>query len=139
MVNNGLRAPPSSQQQPQQQPSQQPQPSSQSNAQLTNGGSNGLLGSSSQAGGSGGSSGGGLLGTDASQYYTSAADPSMGNDPQTGMGGPASMSGSLSATSPVSPHLQQNGYVSASNGQSAQAGGPAGGQAQPSQSAAQGG
>uniref|UniRef100_A0A8W7PUK9 Mothers against decapentaplegic homolog n=1 Tax=Anopheles coluzzii TaxID=1518534 RepID=A0A8W7PUK9_ANOCL len=93
MVNNGLRAPPSSQQQPQQQPSQQPQPSSQSNAQLTNGGSNGLLGSSSQAGGSGGSSGGGLLGTDGSQYYASAADPSMGNDPQTGMGGPASIVG----------------------------------------------
>uniref|UniRef100_A0AAG5CT31 Mothers against decapentaplegic homolog n=1 Tax=Anopheles atroparvus TaxID=41427 RepID=A0AAG5CT31_ANOAO len=123
LSNNGLRAPPQSSQQ-QAPPPQQPQPqsSSQSSAQLTNGG--GLLGSSSQTGGGGGgggsgggTSGGSLVGADGSAYYTGAAsvDPSMTNDPQTM--GPGSMSGALSTTSPVSPHLQQNGYVPASNGQ----------------------
>ncbi|XP_049284020.1 mothers against decapentaplegic homolog 4 isoform X2 [Anopheles funestus] len=136
LTNNGLRAPQSSQQQPPP-TQQQQQPSSQSSSQLTNGGNSGLLGSSTQSSSSGGGSSGGLIGGEASQYYTNAAsaDPSMGNDPQSGMG-PSSMSGSLSATSPVSPHLQQNGYVSASNGQSAQAG-PSGAQPQPNQTGAQ--
>ncbi|XP_052902627.1 mothers against decapentaplegic homolog 4 [Anopheles moucheti] len=133
LTNNGLRAPQSSQQQPPP-TQQQQQPSSQSSSQLTNGG---LLGSSTQSSSSAGGSSAGLIGGEASQYYTNAAsaDPSMGNDPQSGMG-PSSMSGSLSATSPVSPHLQQNGYVSASNGQSAQAG-PSGAQPPPNQTGAQ--
>uniref|UniRef100_A0A182VRN2 Mothers against decapentaplegic homolog n=1 Tax=Anopheles minimus TaxID=112268 RepID=A0A182VRN2_9DIPT len=138
LTNNGLRAPQSSQQQQQPPPTQQQQqPSSQSSSQLTNGGNSGLLGSSSQSSSSGGGSSGGLIGGEASQYYSTAAsaDPSMGNDPQSGMG-PSSMSGSLSATSPVSPHLQQNGYVSASNGQSTQPG-PSGGQPQPNPPGAQ--
>ncbi|XP_058129703.1 mothers against decapentaplegic homolog 4 isoform X1 [Anopheles ziemanni] len=124
--NNGLRGPPqSSQQQPSAPQQQQPQSSSQSGAQLTNGG--GLLGSSSQTGSGGGggasatSGGGSLVAADGSQYYTggTSVDPTM-NDPQTM--GPGSMSGSMSTTSPVSPHLQQNGYVPASNGQQQQPG-----------------
>ncbi|XP_035902368.1 mothers against decapentaplegic homolog 4 isoform X1 [Anopheles stephensi] len=136
LANNGLRPSQSAQQQTQ--PSQQqPQPSSQSSSQLTNGGNSGLLGSgATQSSSSGGGTSGGLIGGEASQYYTNTAstDPSMGNDPQSAMG-PSSMSGSLSATSPVSPHLQQNGYVSASNGQSSQAG-PSVGQPQPNQTGA---
>ncbi|XP_053679942.1 mothers against decapentaplegic homolog 4 [Anopheles nili] len=135
LTNNGLRAPQTAQQQPQP-PQQSQQSSSQSSSQLTNGGNGGLLGSSSQASSSGSGSAGTLVGTDGNQYYTSTAnvEPSMANDPQTM--GPTGMSGSLSATSPVSPHLQQNGYVSASNGQAAQAG-PSGGQPQSSQTASQ--
>uniref|UniRef100_A0A182MSX2 Mothers against decapentaplegic homolog n=1 Tax=Anopheles culicifacies TaxID=139723 RepID=A0A182MSX2_9DIPT len=138
LANNGLRAPQSSQQQQQPPPTQQQQqPSSQSSSQLTNGGNSGLLGSTNQPSASAGGSSGGLIGGEASQYYSTApsADPSMGNDPQSAMG-PSSMPGSLSATSPVSPHLQQNGYVSASNGQSAQAG-PSGAQPQPNQAGTQ--
>ncbi|XP_035794916.1 mothers against decapentaplegic homolog 4-like isoform X2 [Anopheles albimanus] len=119
LSNNGLRAPQSSQQQPQQQSQPQaPPPSQASSNPLTNGGNGGLLGSSGQS-----VVGGGLVGGDTSQYYSNApsvVDPSMNNDPQT-MGGPAGLAGSLSATSPVSPHLQQNGYaVAATNGQQQQ-------------------
>nr|XP_029718691.1 mothers against decapentaplegic homolog 4-like isoform X3 [Aedes albopictus] len=85
---------------PQPGPVQGPPQSAQPNPQMTNGG-NGLIGSSSQPN---------LLNADGQgQYYTnSAVDPTLAGDPQLGpnMG----VQNSISAASPVSPHLQQNGY-----------------------------
>lgn len=85
---------------PQPGPAQGPPQSAPPNPQMTNGG-NGLIGSSSQPN---------LLGADGQgQYYTnSTVDPTLAGDPQLGpnMG----VQNSISATSPVSPHLQQNGY-----------------------------
>lgn len=85
---------------PQPGPVQGPPQSAQPNPQMTNGG-NGLIGSSSQPN---------LLNADGQgQYYTnSAVDPTLAGDTQLGpnMG----VQNSISAASPVSPHLQQNGY-----------------------------
>ncbi|XP_058446508.1 mothers against decapentaplegic homolog 4 isoform X3 [Malaya genurostris] len=104
-TSGGLRPP-----QPAQ--TQGPQGPVQSSSQMTNGG-NGLIGSSSQPN---------LLNADGQgQYYTnSTVDPTvLSGDPQLTQN--LGVQGSISATSPVSPHLQQNGYVqNASNQQQQQ-------------------
>lgn len=98
----GLRAPQASQ-------TQGPQGSVQSNSQMTNGGS-GLIGSSSQPN---------LLNAEGqAQYYNSTVDAPLTCDSQLGQN--LGVQGSISSASPVSPHLQQNGYVQASSSQQQQ-------------------
>ncbi|XP_058821821.1 mothers against decapentaplegic homolog 4 isoform X2 [Topomyia yanbarensis] len=96
---------------PQPPQTQGPQGPVQSNSQMTNGG-NGLIGSSSQPN---------LLNADGQgQYYTSSTvDPTaLSGDPQLAQN--LGVQGSISATSPVSPHLQQNGYVQTASNQQQQ-------------------
>ncbi|XP_053692961.1 mothers against decapentaplegic homolog 4 isoform X3 [Sabethes cyaneus] len=98
----GLRPPPAPQ-------TQGPQGSVQSNSQMTNGGS-GLIGSASQPN---------LLNAEGqAQYYNNTVDAPLSCDSQLGQN--LGVQGSIPAASPVSPHLQQNGYVQASGSQQQQ-------------------
>lgn len=91
--------------------SQGPPPSAQSSSQIPNG-ANGLIGSSSQPN---------LLTADGQgQYYSNnSVDPALSADPSLG---PPNMGvqRTISTTSPVPTHMQQNGYVQNSNSQQQQ-------------------